>query len=37
MVELMRPTLDDTICDPAMGSAGFIMEAAKYIQRASGQ
>lgn len=21
----------DTICDPAMGSAGFIMEAAKYI------
>ena len=31
MVELMRPTLDDTICDPAMGSAGFIMEAAKYI------
>lgn len=32
MVELMRPTLDDTICDPAMGSAGFIMEAAKYIK-----
>ena len=27
MVELMRPTLDDTICDPAMGSAGFLMEA----------
>ena len=32
MVKLMKPTLDDTICDPAMGSAGFIMEAAKYIQ-----
>lgn len=32
VVELMKPTLDDTICDPAMGSAGFIMEAAKYIQ-----
>lgn len=31
MVELMHPTLADTICDPAMGSAGFIMEAAKYI------
>lgn len=31
MVELMKPTLADTICDPAMGSAGFIMEAAKYI------
>ncbi len=33
MVNLMRPTLDDTICDPAMGSAGFLMEAAKYIQK----
>lgn len=32
MVELMQPTLADTICDPAMGSAGFLMEAAKYIQ-----
>ncbi len=31
MVELMAPTLDDIICDPAMGSAGFIMESAKYI------
>lgn len=32
MVELMQPTLSDTLCDPAMGSAGFIMEAAKYIK-----
>ena len=32
MVELMKPTLNDIVCDPAMGSAGFIMEAAKYIQ-----
>ena len=32
MVELMEPTLKDTICDPAMGSAGFIVESAKYIQ-----
>ena len=31
MVDMMRPTLDDTICDPAMGSAGFIVESAKYI------
>lgn len=31
MVELMRPTLEDTICDPAMGSAGFICAAAQYI------
>ena len=32
MVELMQPTLNDTICDPAMGSAGFIVESAKYIR-----
>ena len=31
MVELMQPTLKDTICDPAMGSAGFIVESAKYV------
>lgn len=33
MVELMKPTLKDTICDPAMGSAGFIVESAKYIKK----
>lgn len=32
MVEMMRPTPDDVICDPAMGSAGFIVESAKYVQ-----
>lgn len=32
MVEMMRPTLKDTICDAAMGSAGFLIESAKYIQ-----
>ena len=31
MVELMKPTLNDTVCDPAMGSAGFIVESAKYV------
>ena len=31
MVELMKPTLDDHICDPAMGSAGFITAAAQYV------
>lgn len=31
MVDMMKPTLDDTICDPAMGSAGFIVESAKYV------
>lgn len=32
MVELMQPKVDWEICDPAMGSAGFIVEAAKYVQ-----
>jgi len=32
MVALMHPTLQDSICDPAMGSAGFIVESAKYVQ-----
>ena len=32
MVELMEPRVDWEICDPAMGSAGFIVEAAKYVQ-----
>ena len=32
MVEMMSPTLKDSVCDPAMGSAGFIVETAKYEQ-----
>lgn len=31
MTELMKPTLKDTICDPAMGSAGFIVESARFV------
>lgn len=31
MVNLLNPNLKDVICDPAMGSAGFIVESAKYI------
>lgn len=31
MVSLMKPTIEDRICDPAMGSAGFIVESAKQI------
>ncbi|MDO4160939.1 MAG: N-6 DNA methylase [Prevotellaceae bacterium] len=31
MVNMVKPTLKDTICDPAMGSAGFLVESAKYI------
>lgn len=32
MVELMQPQQDDMICDPAMGTAGFLVNAAEYIQ-----
>ena len=32
MVELAKPKLDDKIIDPAMGTAGFLAESAKYIQ-----
>lgn len=32
MVELMEPTPQDTICDPAMGSAGFLVAASEYLR-----
>lgn len=32
IVDMMEPTLHDYICDPAMGSAGFLVEAVKYIK-----
>ena len=32
MVELLQPTPDDTICDPACGTAGFLVSAAEYIR-----
>ena len=32
MVELLRPTPDDVICDPACGTAGFLVSAAAYIR-----
>ena len=32
MVNLLKPTLKDNICDPAMGSAGFLVESAKYVE-----
>src|SRR5574344_1799302 len=31
-VELMKPKLGDKIIDPAMGTAGFLIESAKYIK-----
>ena len=32
MVELLQPTPNDTICDPACGTAGFLVSAAEYIR-----
>lgn len=32
MVELIDPKPEDTICDPACGTAGFLISAAKYIE-----
>lgn len=32
IVDMMEPTHQDYICDPAMGSAGFLVEAVKYIK-----
>ena len=33
MVELMKPTLEDHILDPAMGSAGFLLESSNYVTK----
>ncbi len=33
MVELLQPTPDDEICDPACGTAGFLVSASEYIRR----
>ncbi len=32
MVEMMAPKPADTICDPACGTAGFLVAAAEYLQ-----
>ncbi len=32
MVELLQPTPDDSICDPACGTAGFLISSAEYIR-----
>ncbi|WP_337138221.1 type I restriction-modification system subunit M [Sphingomonas aquatica] len=32
MVEMMRPTPEDVICDPALGTAGFLVAAGEYIR-----
>lgn len=32
MVQLISPTPDDAICDPACGTAGFLISSAEYIR-----
>jgi type I restriction enzyme M protein len=32
MVEMMRPMPEDVICDPALGTAGFLVAAGEYIR-----
>jgi len=32
MVQLMKPQIDDTICDPASGTCGFLMASVEYVQ-----
>ena len=32
MVELLAPSPEDTICDPACGTAGFLISSAEYIR-----
>jgi type I restriction enzyme M protein len=33
MVEMMAPKPSDTICDPACGTAGFLVAASEYLQQ----
>jgi type I restriction enzyme M protein len=37
MVELVKPRLGDRICDPACGTAGFLVIAARYLERVYAQ
>ena len=32
MVELMQPTSEDMICDPACGTSGFLVAAGEYLK-----
>lgn len=37
MVDLMAPTPSDTICDPACGTAGFLVAASEYLNEHHGE
>lgn len=32
MVDLMKPTPDELICDPACGTSGFLVTASDYLR-----
>jgi type I restriction enzyme M protein len=32
MVDMIKPTLEDTICDPAAGTSGFLVAAGEYLR-----
>jgi type I restriction enzyme M protein len=36
MVEMTAPTPEDTICDPACGTAGFLIAASEYLRKHHG-
>lgn len=36
MVQFRRPTLQDDLCDPAFGTAGFLVGAAEYLRETFG-
>ncbi len=33
MVELVKPTIEDIICDPASGTSGFLVASSEYVRR----
>lgn len=33
MVDMVKPTLDDTICDPSAGTSGFLVAAGEYLRQ----
>ena len=33
MVRMLKPTLDDVVCDPACGTAGFLVETGIYLRQ----
>ncbi|WP_455279012.1 N-6 DNA methylase [Cupriavidus necator] len=36
IVDVMQPAPDDTVCDPACGTGGFLMQAIDYVNRHHG-